>query len=877
MKQIPYQYRNLPIPGGGYVTGFVYSQRERDVLYARTDIGGTYRFDAEKQCWVSLIPHVTMEDLSETFPIALAIDEERPGSLYIACGINAPGSGVLAVSDDYGESFAYEKLPVMVHGNLNGRGTGERLCVNGDTLYYASQQEGLWKSEDRGKNWKKMTGMSESHLTFVAQIKGSLLVGSAGVTGMAGKAATGTDDRQADVVTRAAGTDTPMRGHSLYLSYDGGEHFEEMEQPRSHAIEGCRLNGLVAQRWCMDDRYLYVTFASTGRRSYVLENGYSCDSGDTIDGHVVRYPIMSGEDISAEEESGRKEGAAGASGPEEVPAGSAGGSRREEMPAVSAGGSRREETSAVSAGGSRPEEMPAGGYGQETANAAPVCGLRFGPMEDITPGSASVVEGMGQEKIGLGDILEYGFSGISVSRQTPGMIAATTMVKDDGDSVFLSLDYGNSWRQVLYDLSEGEIIFRAPYMRPECNGGHSLIHWLSDIKINPFDDNEAWFNSGTGVFRTRNLKRKVCRFTDWCDGIEETVHLNVYSMPKGPVQVIDILGDLGGFAFEDLDQPCANSFADEGGNRYITCINADFSDQDPNLLIVTPRGNWTGKTLGGLILSRDQGRTFERLPMPYGLTADLDEALHGIEHPNVNSGWAAMSPDGKNIVWSVAEGIELPIKRLIVSHDGGRNFSCCQVYDKEGRRKEEGRIKVFSDRTVSELFYGLGGESEFYVSHDGGQTYWEYEHTTRFPKIDFGLIDCANKTEVRGETGKSGVFYLAVGEEGLWKLEYSNDNGVRLSRLTAPGITVYRMGLGLGAPAGDYYKDPKAVYFNGIVEGQYGFYRTLDEGKTFERLNTDRQMFGEINSIDGDCRTFGRFYLATGSNGVKYGQCEKNF
>lgn len=31
-------------------------------------------------------------------------------------------------------------------------------------------------------------------------------------------------------------------------------------------------------------------------------------------------------------------------------------------------------------------------------------------------------------------------------------------------------------------------------------------------------------------------------------------------------------------------------------------------------------------------------------------------------------------------------------------------------------------------------------------------------------------------------------------------------------------------------------------------------------------------MFGEINSIDGDCRVFGRFYLATGSNGVKYGE-----
>ena len=28
----------------------------------------------------------------------------------------------------------------------------------------------------------------------------------------------------------------------------------------------------------------------------------------------------------------------------------------------------------------------------------------------------------------------------------------------------------------------------------------------------------------------------------------------------------------------------------------------------------------------------------------------------------------------------------------------------------------------------------------------------------------------------------------------------------------------------------------------------------------------------KLNSIDGDCRVFGRFYLATGSNGVKYGE-----
>ena len=162
---------------------------------------------------------------------------------------------------------------------------------------------------------------------------------------------------------------------------------------------------------------------------------------------------------------------------------------------------------------------------------------------------------------------------------------ASTIVKDDGDSIFLSEDYGVTWKQILYDLCEGKITFRTPYMRPECNGGHSLIHWLSDLQMDPFCDDTAWFNTGTGVFRTENLKEKDCCFTDWCDGLEETVHLNVYSMPKGEVQVIDILGDLGGFAFENVDRPCGNSFADSEGNRYITCINADFSDEHPEQLV----------------------------------------------------------------------------------------------------------------------------------------------------------------------------------------------------------------------------------------------------------------------------------------------------
>lgn len=775
MKQISYEYKNLPIPGGGYVTGFLYHRKKKDILYARTDIGGTYRFDAGKQEWVSLIPHVTMRDLSETFPISMALDDANPAMLYVACGINAEKSGVLAISEDCGEHFRYERIPVMVHGNLNGRGTGERLIVdqkNPQILYYASQQEGLWVTRDQGREWRKLDALPEEYLAFVVQVGNALVVSSAGVTGI---------DR-----------DKNRRGHSLYVTYDEGGHFEHLPEPRSNIVEGCRLNGLVAQRCASDGRYLYVTFASTGRRSYVIENGYSCDSGDTVDGRIARYEIL---------EDGR-----------------------------------------------------------------------IGEYKEITPVAAGKAIGIGLDSISETGPLDFGFSGIDVSRQTPGMVVCSTIVKDDGDSVFRSYDYGESWQQILYDLEEGEMTFRAPYMRPECNGGHSLIHWLSDFKINPCDDNEAWFNTGTGVFRTRNLRDRKCCFTDWCDGIEETVHLNVYAMPKGGVQVIDIVGDLGGFAFTDLDKPCENSFADGEGNRYITCINADFSDENPNVLVVTPRGNWKGKTKGGLILSRDQGRTFTRLDMPFGLSSELDEALRNIENPNVNSGWVAMSPDCRHIVWSVADGIDLPASRMIVSHDTGDSFSICSVHTADGTRKTQGDIKVFSDRVDSSIFYAFGDHSDFYVSKDGGSTYHECLLPIDFPKVHFGLIDCANKTEVRAETGKRGVFYMALGENGLWKLEYNSDTDViKTTRLSKEGDSIYRMGLGLLSPESDYYKDHKAIYLSGIIDGAYGFYRTFDEGASYERLNTDRQMYGEINSIDGDCRVFGRFYLATGSNGLKYG------
>ena len=57
------------------------------------------------------------------------------------------------------ERHLFTKIPVTVHGNLCGRGTGYRLVVDKkdeNTLYFASQLDGLWKTTDRGDTWERL-------------------------------------------------------------------------------------------------------------------------------------------------------------------------------------------------------------------------------------------------------------------------------------------------------------------------------------------------------------------------------------------------------------------------------------------------------------------------------------------------------------------------------------------------------------------------------------------------------------------------------------------------------------------------------------------------------------------------------------------------
>ncbi len=782
-EQIEYEYRNLPIPGGGYVTGFQFHPDFEDVLYIRTDIGGTYKYDYVDNKWESINEDVSMQDLSLTYPIALATGEERD-SLYIVSGVYPHGgdnnTGVFSISKDGGKSFSHKKMPCMVHGNLNGRGTGSRLvrCEGTtDTFYYASQCDGLFKTTNCGDSWELLYTGGEKHMTFVwcSGDGNTVIAGTAGVD-------TG---------------DGVFRGHSLYVSYDFGYNFEKLIMPENIVIPNTKLSGYVAHRYTYDGKYFYCTLTNTGKRAYTVPLGYSCDCGDVTGGRVLRYSF--------------------------------------------------DDTGRIS------------GY------------------DDITP--TVIADINGRLNISKSELPDYGFGGICSCGKMPGLLALTTISRSYGDMVYISYDYGENWEIALYDLQIGKIHFNTSYMKPEYNGGYSLIHWLTDIKLNPHNPDEVWFNTGTGVFRCDNFTDEDRSFYDCCKGIEETVHLNVYSPIDGPVKCIDIVGDLGGFAFTDIDKECENSFSNRQGNRYITCINADYSDSYPSTVIATARGNWTGKTKGGLIISHDYGLTFDRIPFNYGISEYLNARFRRIEMPNNNSGWVAISNDTGHILYSVADGINLYMKGVIVSHNQGKNFIKCRIFDIFGNDISESdlHMKVFADRIQSEIFYGFGDDFNIYISKDCGNTFNQIKTPFKLVGVNAGLIDGANRTEIRAENGKSGIFYAATGKYGLWKLIFDVENQLLdFIRLCGEADFVFAVGLGLLSPDSNYMRDKKAIYICGVIDGEYGFFRSFNDGTSWQKISNAKQNFGIVQSIDGDSRCYGRFFIASGSFGLKYGIPKNN-
>jgi len=159
---VPYTWKSVQMVGGGFVDGIVFHPAAKGVRYARTDIGGAYRWNDLSHRWEPLLDWVPYENLNWMGVESIAVDASDPNRVYLACGTYtnpATPDGAILRSSDRGKTFQHTDVPFKFGGNENGRGHGERLAVDpnaGSILYLGTRHDGLWKSVDRAVTWSKV-------------------------------------------------------------------------------------------------------------------------------------------------------------------------------------------------------------------------------------------------------------------------------------------------------------------------------------------------------------------------------------------------------------------------------------------------------------------------------------------------------------------------------------------------------------------------------------------------------------------------------------------------------------------------------------------------------------------------------------------------
>jgi photosystem II stability/assembly factor-like uncharacterized protein len=439
-----------------------------------------------------------------------------------------------------------------------------------------------------------------------------------------------------------------------------------------------------------------------------------------------------------------------------------------------------------------------------------------GPHADKAKGEGLEEGGVWQYDIAGGqwrDIsppLNRAYAGITVDPHNPLRMVVSTishyqMRGGIGDQFYETLDGGKSWNSI---VANGVTI--------DSNGvswiAGSFIHWTASIEFDPFDSRRLMAVSGNGVFVSTDIHgdKPVWKFED--RGLEESVPLNLVSIPGGPL--ISAIGDYDGFRHTDVTEYSPIHTPTMG-----TTWGLDYAARDPNVVV---------RAGTAMYISRDMALTWKK-------TA----SMHGVK------GQLAVSADGKVIV-------HCPEKSTTCHRSADDGATWAEV---KGLNTQRGR--AVADPVDARKFYALA-DDRVLVSTDAGAS---------FAPTAARLASPRGSKAVRAVPGREGDLWVALYDGGLAR---STDSGASFAALPQVRYAA-AVGFGKAAPGAGF----PTVYIWGEVGGVRGVFRSTDSGASWLRINDDQHQYGgpgDAQFVIGDMNTFGVVYMSTAGRGIVYGK-----
>ncbi len=785
-----FSWGNVAMGGGGFVSAVIASPVDENLFYARTDVGGAYRWDESSKKWISMMDWVDVSERGLLGIEAIAVDPQKTGTVYMVAGTSYWNSGRSAFlrSTDMGKSWTTiytwdetgEKGGVVkwfgAHGNGMGRGNGEALAVdpnNSDIMFYGSKNKGLWKSTDNGSSWSHVdawtsaagsdTTWNGSGFSFVQFAPGSSDVLYAGFLREGSKGST---------------------FENVFTSTDGGASWKALPIPDAlRSTAGGGLVRLMPQRAVVsgDNSFLMVTFADgAGPHTMAWDEGWGMIYDGFGRGAVLKYDVKTAtwSDVS----------------PDNL---------------LYYDGDKYDET-----------DYASGNY----EYCGPYGGISINPNN-----SSEIV------------VTTEGYTGPQYWKLADGTYDQNGQW---GTQIYRSTDGGENWVQ--------SFAYNVTTVTMDENGigwmNNSSIHWSGSVAIDPFNPKRVFVSSGNGVFRTDDISAytlvenpylhsgsrvydawgAVTNNQVWkvsSHGIEETVPEEVVSIPGGPM--ISVVADYDGFRHDSISKyPSSRHITGvDGGNPVGSTRGLAFAPKSGKLVKVSDARTYNSKyndiPIAPLQYSTDSGSTWSV------------ETYTGPD-TTFKKGSAAISADGAVAVWVPGEGTTNVL----------RNYNSTTWETVSGITNS---AYVVGDPENANVFYAYDKTSGiFYKSSDQGASFSKVSTP--------GKSDFRKFRAILGYEGDLWLpIGVTADGKSSGKLLHSTDGGSTWTEISGVGYTE-AVGFGIsktgtGYPALYAYAvigDEKGVF--GSDDEGATWTRLNDDGHEYGGLANGEFVMGDMNT-----------------------------